>query len=79
VLQVGRSWVRVSMRFSNFFSIYLILPAVPWRWFTQPLTEMSTRRSSGGKTRPARKADNLTGISDQTFYTMRDPLHLTTL
>jgi hypothetical protein len=27
---------------------------------TQPLTEMSTRNLSGGKDRPARKADNLT-------------------
>jgi hypothetical protein len=30
----------------------------------QPLTEMSTRNLSGGKGRPARKADNLTAISE---------------
>jgi hypothetical protein len=29
---------------------------------TQPLTEMSARNISGGKGRPARKADNLTAI-----------------
>jgi hypothetical protein len=29
---------------------------------TQPLTEMSTRNLSGGKGRPARKADNLSTI-----------------
>jgi hypothetical protein len=32
---------------------------------TQPLTEMSTRNLSGGKGRPARKADNLTAICGQ--------------
>jgi hypothetical protein len=31
---------------------------------TQPLTEMSTRNLSGGKGRPARKADNLTAICE---------------
>jgi hypothetical protein len=29
---------------------------------TQPLTEMSTRNLPGGKKRPGREADNLTGI-----------------
>jgi hypothetical protein len=33
---------------------------------TQPLTEMSTRNISGGKGRPARKADNLTAICEPT-------------
>jgi hypothetical protein len=33
---------------------------------TQPLTEMSTSNLSGGKGRPARKADNLTAICDPT-------------
>jgi hypothetical protein len=31
---------------------------------TQPLIEMSTRRSSRGKARSARKADNLTAICE---------------
>jgi hypothetical protein len=31
---------------------------------TQPLTEMSTRNLLGGKGWPARKADNLTAISE---------------
>jgi hypothetical protein len=30
----------------------------------QPLTEMSTRNLSGGKGRPARKADNFTAICE---------------
>jgi hypothetical protein len=30
----------------------------------QPLTEMSTRNLPGGKGRPERKADNLTGICE---------------
>jgi hypothetical protein len=29
---------------------------------TEPLTEMITRNLPGGKTRPARRADNLTAI-----------------
>jgi hypothetical protein len=31
---------------------------------TKPLTEMSTRNLPGGKGRPAREADNLTGICE---------------
>jgi hypothetical protein len=31
---------------------------------TQPLTEMSTRNITGGKGRPARKADNFTAICE---------------
>jgi hypothetical protein len=31
---------------------------------TQPLTEMSIRKLSGSKGRPARKAENFTAISD---------------
>jgi hypothetical protein len=31
---------------------------------TPPLTEMSTRNLSGGKGRPARKADNLAAICE---------------
>jgi hypothetical protein len=46
--------------------IDLILSAALWSWrSTQPLTEMSTRNLPGGKERPARKADNLTAISEQ--------------
>jgi hypothetical protein len=33
---------------------------------TELLTEMSTRNLRGGKERPARKADNLTAICEQT-------------
>jgi hypothetical protein len=33
-------------------------------WSTQSLTEMSTMNIPGSKGRPARKADNLTAISE---------------
>jgi hypothetical protein len=46
---------------------------------TQPLTEMSTRNLPGGKGRPARKADNLTAICEQTVYEMWEPRRFTTL
>jgi hypothetical protein len=35
--------------------------------FTQPLTEMSTKNISRGKTRPTRKVHNLTAICEPTF------------
>jgi hypothetical protein len=46
---------------------------------TQPLTETSIKNLSGGKWRPARKADNLTAICEPTVYTMWEPRRLTTL
>jgi hypothetical protein len=46
---------------------------------TQPLTEMSTRNSPGGKERPARGFDNLTAIYEAIVYKMWEPRHLTTL
>jgi hypothetical protein len=61
MLQAGRSPVRVpdEMEFLN-------LPNPSSRTMTlgttQPLTEMSTRNLSGGKKRPARRADNLAAI-----------------
>jgi hypothetical protein len=45
---------------------------------TQPLTEMSTRNLSGGKGRPARKANNFTAICEPTVYKMWEPRRLTT-
>jgi hypothetical protein len=59
MLQAGRLSVRVPDDAD--FSIYLILPAMALG-LTQPLTEMSTRNFSGGKKRPARRADNLAAI-----------------
>jgi hypothetical protein len=35
---------------------------------TQPVTEISTKNLSGGKGRPARKADNLTAVYDPIVY-----------
>jgi hypothetical protein len=46
----------------EFFSIYLIRPAA--LWFTQLLTEMSTRNILRDEARPSRKADNLTAIHE---------------
>jgi hypothetical protein len=44
----------------DFFLFILILPAALWS--TQLLTEMSTRNLSGGKGRPACKAENVTAV-----------------
>jgi hypothetical protein len=46
---------------------------------TQPLTEMSTRKIPGGKARPARKADNLTAVSEPIVWKMWEPRPLTPL
>jgi hypothetical protein len=46
---------------------------------TQPITEMSTKNLPGGKGRQARKADNLTAISQPIVYKMWEPRRLTTL
>jgi hypothetical protein len=61
MFKAGMSRVRVPMsmvffNLANPFSRTMALGS------TQPLTEMSTRNISGGKGRPARKADNLTAI-----------------
>jgi hypothetical protein len=48
---------RFESRMRWIFSIYLNLLTALW-----PLTEMSTRKLSGGKKRPARAADNLVAI-----------------
>jgi hypothetical protein len=57
-----------------FFPIYLILPANLWPMrSTQALTQMRTRNLSGGKGRPARKADNLSGICEPTVQKMWEP------
>jgi hypothetical protein len=46
---------------------------------TQPLTEMSTRNSLGGKGWPALEAGNLIAICEQIVYKMWEPRYLTTL
>jgi hypothetical protein len=62
--QARGSRVRFPMK-SLEFLIDLNLPAAIWHLgSTQPLTEMSTRNLSGGKGRPARKANNFTAICD---------------
>jgi hypothetical protein len=58
MLQAGRSPVGVQDEVD-----YFNLPNPSSRtmalWLAQRLTEMSTRNHSGGKKRPARRADNL--------------------
>jgi hypothetical protein len=66
MLHVGRSRVRFPMMSLNFL-IDLVLLAALWPWWTQPLTEMSTRNLPAGKERPAHKSDNLKAISEQIF------------
>jgi hypothetical protein len=44
---------------------------------TQTLTEMSTRNLPGGKGQPARKADKLNIIYEQTVWKMWEPRPLT--
>jgi hypothetical protein len=75
MLQSGRSRDRVQMtwNFSN-------LPNPSGRTMalgsTQPLTEMSTRnrkKKSGGKGRPARRADNLAAICYPFVLISRNP------
>jgi hypothetical protein len=46
---------------------------------TQPIIEMSTRNLTGGKGRPAHKADNLTSIREPTTQIMWDPQRLIAL
>jgi hypothetical protein len=46
---------------------------------TQLLRDISTRNLSGGKGRPARKADILTAICEPIVYKMCEPRRLTTL
>jgi hypothetical protein len=72
MLKAGRSRVRVPMRSLNFFNLpssHSVTLAS-----TQPLTEPSARvllgGGGGGEGQSARKADNLTAISDHIFLKM---------
>jgi hypothetical protein len=61
VLQTGRSPVRFPDEV-NFFNLPNPSSRTMALGSTKPLTEMSTRNLSGGKKRPARRADNLAAI-----------------
>jgi hypothetical protein len=66
MLQTGISRVRFPIRSLNFFMLPNLSSRTITLEFTQPLTEISTRKFPGegvGKVRPSRKADNLTAIS----------------
>jgi hypothetical protein len=58
VLQTGRSPVQVSDEV-DFFNLRFPSSHIMALRSTQPLTEMCTRNFSGGKKRPASRADNL--------------------
>jgi hypothetical protein len=58
MLQAGRLPVRFPDEV-DFFNLPSSSSRTIALWSTQPLTEMSTRNLSGGKKRPARRADNL--------------------
>jgi hypothetical protein len=61
MLHAGRSRVRVPMR-CFFFSLSNPSSRIMALGSTQPLTGLSTRNLSGGRGRPARKADNVTAV-----------------
>jgi hypothetical protein len=68
MLQAGRSWVFVPMRWI-FFNLPIPSSRAMVLSSTQPLSEMSTRNFPGwGKGRPALKADNLTAICEPIVY-----------
>jgi hypothetical protein len=56
MLQAARSPVRVPDEV-DFFNLPNSSSRTMALWSTQPLTETSTRNLSGGKKRPARRAD----------------------
>jgi hypothetical protein len=65
MLQAGRSWVRVPMRW--IFNLPNPSSRTTTLGSTQLLTEMSTRNlpgGGGGKGQPAREADNPTAICE---------------
>jgi hypothetical protein len=53
----------ISVNYFKFFWIWDAFNKIKVDEY-MPLTEMSTRNLPGGKGRPARKADNLTAISE---------------
>jgi hypothetical protein len=64
MLQAGSSRVRLLMRSWDVFNLPNPSSRTMTLGSTQPLTEMSTRNLPGDKGWPARKADNLTAISE---------------
>jgi hypothetical protein len=62
MLQAGRSPVRVLDEV-DFFNLHNLALGS-----TQPVTEMSATNLPGGKTRPARKADNLAAICEPNVW-----------
>jgi hypothetical protein len=63
MLQSGRSPVRVPDEV-DFFNLPNASSRTMALGSTQPLTEMSVRKLSGGKKRPAHRVDNLAAICE---------------
>jgi hypothetical protein len=66
MLQTGRSRVRFPMRSLDSFNLPYPSRRTMALVSTEPLVLVVTRSLSGGKGRPARKADNLTAICEPT-------------
>jgi hypothetical protein len=58
-------WVRFPMITLKFFNLHNPSSRILAMDLIQLLTEMSTRNLSGGKVRPARKANNITAIYEK--------------
>jgi hypothetical protein len=63
MIQAGRSRDRIPIG-GFFFNLHNPSSRIMVLGSTQPLTEMSTWNLPGGKGRPARKADNLSAVSE---------------
>jgi hypothetical protein len=68
MLQAGRTRVRLPMGSLNFLNLLNPSSCTMALWFTQPLKD-----PSGGKTLPARKADNITAICEPIVLNISQP------
>jgi hypothetical protein len=79
MLQAGKVVASIPDEVIRFFNLPNISNRTVTLGSTQPLTEMTTREVSGGKGRPAHKADNLTAICEPIVKKMWEPRRLTAL
>jgi hypothetical protein len=75
MLQTGRSRVRDLISLTNFSSVCLILSTAlgPEVYSISNRNEYQRLKCLGSKSRPERKADNLTAICEPIVQTMWDP------